>query len=126
MLKIISLAFVLFLMSFANANEGFILNSLEEAQKLSQQTEQPILLIFGSDDCRFCNQLKIDIISNKLSPAINRYIVCYIDIKHSPELKNTYNISVIPDSLILIKQTEKFRNKGYLKDSYIKWLNNAR
>lgn len=126
MLKIISLLLFLSAVSIAYADNSFVLSSLDEAKILSQQTQQPVLLIFGSNDCRFCNALKEDIITNKLSPAINRYIVCYINIKDNQDLKNRYNISVVPDSLILIKQNEKFRTKGYLKDSYIKWLNNAR
>lgn len=126
MLKIINLLLFLSAVSISYAGDSFILSSLDEAKVLSERTEQPILLIFGSDDCRFCNQLKEDIINNKLSPTINRYIICYINIKDNQELKNKYNISAIPDSLILIKQASKFRTKGYMKDNYIQWLNNAR
>lgn len=124
MVKLIYLISVIgILLTAAYANDGFILNSLEQTNKLSQEINKPALIIFGSDDCKFCNLLKQDIINYKLSPDIDKYIICYIDIKKNPELKNEYDVSVIPDSRILINGKETNRIKGYSKTNYMKWLN---
>ena len=124
MVKLIYLISVIgILLTTASANDRFILDSFEQTNRLSQETNKPALIIFGSDDCKFCNLLKQDILDYKLSPSIDRYIICYIDIKKNPELKNEYDVSVIPDSRILINGKETNRTKGYSKTNYIKWLN---
>jgi thioredoxin-related protein len=127
MVKIIYLIFVLgLLLTVASANDGFILSSIDEGRKLSNLTNKPLLVIFGSDNCPFCVSLKQDILDLKLSPDIDKYIICYIDLKEYPELKNQYDISMIPDSRIIINDQQKSKLKGYAKQNYIKWLNNAR
>lgn len=110
----------------ASANDSFILSSLDEGIKLSKEVNRPLLVIFGSDNCQFCTALKNDILNLKLSPDIDNYIICYIDIKEYPELKTKYNISMIPDSRIIINDEQKSSVKGYAKQNYLKWLNNDR
>lgn len=126
MLKIFFFLLSVIIMSALSANDSFVLRSLIEAQNLSQQTKQPILLIFGNDNCRFCNNLKQDIINNELSPNINKYIICYLDTTENEEMKIKYKVSTIPDSIVIFDQTEKARIKGYSKDTYLKWLSNVR
>jgi thioredoxin-related protein len=106
------------------ANDGFILSSIEETQKLSKLTNRPALIIFGADYCKFCNVLKQDILNHQLSPAVDKYIICYVDIKENSALKDKYGISIIPDSRIFVNSKEAHKTKGYSKDIYIKWLNN--
>jgi thioredoxin-related protein len=125
MLKTICLVFLSSILStIVSANDSFILHSLTEANRLSATTKKPVLLIFGSESCRYCNMLKKDILIYELSPSIDKYIVCYIDTDKNPEFKNKYNVSVIPDSRILSHNKEIRKNKGYSKYKYIKWLNN--
>ena len=124
MVKLIYLISVIcILFTTVLANDGFILDSIDATHRLSRETGKPILIIFGADDCKFCNALKQDILDNNLSPEIDKYIICYIDIKKNPELKNEYAVSVIPDSRILINGKETNRTKGYSKTNYMKWLN---
>jgi len=117
---------LLFSLTFAYANDSFMLTNLDEAKKISQVSGQPILVIFGADYCGFCNQLKKDVLNFELSPAIDKYIICYLDVQKDKSLKKTYNIGVIPDSRILINNIEKSNNKGYSKNSYIKWISNVK
>jgi thioredoxin-related protein len=125
MVKIIYLLFILStILTVASANDSFILTSVEEANQLSKETNRPALIIFGSDYCRFCESLKNDILSSKLTPHTDKYIVCYIDIKKNLEIKNQYNISTIPDSRIFINEKQKKKIIGYSKENYIKWLSN--
>jgi thioredoxin-related protein len=118
------LFFIAILVTFASANDSFILDSIEETKRLSKLTNKPALIIFGADYCKFCNSLKEDILNNELSPIVDNYIICYIDIKSSPELKIEYNISMIPDSRILLNNQELSSKKGYSKESYKLWLEN--
>jgi thioredoxin-related protein len=123
MVKIIYLLFFLaVLVTTVSANDSFILDSIEEAQRLSQLTNKPALIIFGADYCKFCNSLKEDILNNSLGSDIKDYIICYVDIKENVDLKEKYNISMIPDSRIFIDAREIKRIKGYSKNNYMKWL----
>lgn len=123
MVKIIYLLFFLaVLVTAIDANEGFILDSIEEANRLSQSTNKPLLMVFGAEYCQFCNNLKQDIINGKLSPEIDPYIICYIDVKNNTEAKTEYGVSLIPDSRIWINNREVSKNKGYSLDNYRGWL----
>lgn len=105
---------------------GFILDSLDEAKELSKSTQQPILVIFGGDNCSFCNKLKNDISNGQLTTALDPYIICYIDLNNNPSYKEKYSISIIPDSRILSKDKETSKATGYTRDKYIQWLKNAK
>jgi thioredoxin-related protein len=105
---------------------GFILDSLDEAKELSKLTKQPILVIFGGDNCSFCNQLKNDISNGQLTTALDPYIICYIDLKQDQTYKEQYRITVIPDSRIISKNKETSKATGYTKEKYIQWLKNAK
>lgn len=107
------------------ANEGFILSSIEETLQLSEETGKTPLIIFGSDDCRYCLKLKKDLLDNKI-PEMDRYIICYVNIKTNPEYKKEYKISLIPDSKILVNKEVKYSMTGYSLENYKKWLKNAK
>jgi thioredoxin-related protein len=101
----------------------FILNSLDEAKNLSNSTNQSILLIFGTSNCVFCRSLENDLYNSmELQDATEKYIICYIDLKNNPEYKETYKISIIPDSRIITKNIQTKKISGYNKEKYIKWL----
>lgn len=103
--------------------EGFILDSLTEAKKISESTKKPILLILGSESCPHCHHLKDDILDNKI-PSTDQYIVCYLNI--NKELKKEYSVSIIPDSRILKKDKEIAAIKGYERSKYEKWLKDVK
>jgi thioredoxin-like negative regulator of GroEL len=105
--------------------EGFVLDSLKEAQVLSKATNKPILLIVGSESCNYCLKLKNDL-NSVLKNDIDDFIVCYLDIKSNPEIKNQFNISLIPDSRIINNDRVNSIIKGYKPNDYKKWLQNVK
>lgn len=109
-------------MQVSLAKDSFILSSLDEAMVLSQSTNKPVLLIFGADYCRYCISLKENILNLELSPEINKYIICYIDIKIHSDLKKQYSVSTIPDSRIIIDNKQQKSIIGYNRQKYISWL----
>jgi thioredoxin-related protein len=126
-MKIIYLIFVFLLtINTALSRDGFILDSFTEAKTLSKKTKRPVLLIFGADYCNYCSLLKTDILSNKLSPEVDNYIVCYIDLKEMPNFKNDYGVSIIPDSRIIVDDMEISSTKGYGNRKYRSWLQNVK
>lgn len=121
----ICLTIFLFLFSINIYADGFILSSIVEAEKLSKQTKQPILIIFGDENCEFCKALLSDISVNKLNPEIDKYIICYIDINENKDYKNKYNISMIPDSRIMQDKRQVSKMVGYTKEKYKNWIKNV-
>jgi thioredoxin-related protein len=119
-MKKILYLFIMMISSIASAND-YILSSIDETLKLSQNSGKPALVIFGSEDCKFCDILKNEILDKNY---IDNYIVCYIDISNekNKSLKDTYKIHMIPDSRIFINKTETSRLKGFEKNKYIDWL----
>lgn len=103
-----------------------MVNSIEDAMALSESSKKPVLLIFGSNDCVFCEKLKQDIIRGELTKYIDEYIVCYLDIDKAKKEKQEYKVSLIPDSRILRNKIEKTKIIGYKKSRYIEWLENAK
>jgi thioredoxin-related protein len=105
---------------------GFVLESLEEAKTLSKSTKQPILVIFGSENCSFCTKLMADIDNGQLTDYLDPYIICYVDLKKNEGYKDKYKVNMIPDSRIISNDKETSKATGYNKNEYIQWLKNAK
>lgn len=119
--------FAMFLLSSTLYGADFTVKSLDEAKTLSKSTKQPILVIFGSDNCSFCTKLKDDISNGQLTEYVDPYIICYIDLKDNEEYETKYKVSIIPDSRIFMHDKEISKAVGYNKNDYSKWLiNNAK
>lgn len=116
---------IMLITTMAYANDGFILDSLDHAMKLSNMTNKPILLICGTDNCMACIELKSDISSLSIK-HVDEYIICYIDLKKDIRLKRKLNISSIPDSRIIQDNKEIAHIIGYKKSAYEMWLEHAR
>jgi thioredoxin-related protein len=121
---ILFLFFFLSMIQFETHGDGFILNSLQEAKDISDATDKPILLIFGTNSCGHCVKLKNDL-SSTLKTDIHNFIVCYVDLKLNPEFKKDDNITAIPDSRIIHRSKIVSTIKGYRKSEYQEWLKNA-
>lgn len=119
------LATILWFASSPILAEGFIIDSLQEAQKISESTNKPILVIFGTESCTYCGYLKRDILHNKL-PETDEYIICSINIDKNENLQKEYKVSAIPDSRIFRRFKETGSIKGYDRPKYIKWLTDAK
>jgi thioredoxin-related protein len=114
------------MLAVASANDSFVLTSFKDAKFLSESTEKPILLIFGTNSCKFCTELKSAIFVEPLKSATDKYIICYLDLDENPELKQEYDISIIPDSRIIKNNKQISGIKGYTASNYLKWLNNVK
>lgn len=104
--------------SVGYCSDNFILSSIEEANALSKETKQPVLVIFGADDCVFCVNLKNDILNGSLDSVVDKYIICFVDIKTNPEYQNKYNIITIPDSRVIKNNVTIKKIIGYNKSTY--------
>lgn len=123
---IILIIALIFGMNNYSFGETFILESLTDAIAISEDTQQPILLIFGSENCRFCQNLKNDILNKNLDSVVDRYLICYIDIDKKPEIKNEYNIRTIPDIRIIKNKVQISKIIGYSKNSFIEKLKDVK
>jgi thioredoxin-related protein len=121
MLKILTAIFLGAIISSSCLAEGFILDSLPEAQKLAQKTNRPILVIFGAEYCVYCKKLKQDILMGNV-PETQPYIVCYIDVEENEDLQKKYKIKTIPESRVFDKDKEKGKMVGYTPKPYREWL----
>jgi thioredoxin-related protein len=92
-------------------------SSYEDALHLSKEINLPVLLIFSSDNCHHCDRLKQNITD------IKDVIIYIAKIKKDKELYAQYNVSIVPDSVLIINNTQHKRLKGFKdKDSYLLWL----
>lgn len=121
-LKTSIIASILMCIGYTCFAEGFVLESLDEAMKLSQETKKPLLVVFGADYCVWCEKLKSDL-KKGLLPETDDYIVCYIDLEKHPKYIKEYKIGNIPDSRIIKAETEA-KLIGYNRTEYRKWLKN--
>lgn len=116
----------LFTCGLVLANDNFILNSLDDSLRISETTDQPILLIFGNDSCRFCKRLKDDLINSELKNYTDRYIICYIDIDDNITLKDKYEVRTIPDTRIIKNKVQIIKIVGYNKQTYKDKIKNVK
>jgi thioredoxin-like negative regulator of GroEL len=125
MIKIIYMLFIIAIgsmLTVASANDSFMVTSIKDAKILSESTNRSILLIFGADYCKYCNQLKSDLFISPLKELTDRYIICCIDLEKKPKMKSEYNVSTIPDSRILKNNNQISKIKGYSPKSYQNWI----
>lgn len=101
-----------------------IVDNLDIAQSLSESTEQPLILIFGSKSCTFCGLLKKDIENGYFLVQLDRKIVCYIDVAKRQDLIDKYEIKSLPDTRLIIDGKQKGSMVGYERSKYKKWLSN--
>lgn len=88
-----------------------IVKELEDAYAESENTKQKIVAVFGADWCASCKKLHKDLMDNP--EVINDCIYVYIDIDVRKDLKKNYDVSKVPDIMILDKNVEVKRRIGY-------------
>lgn len=95
-------------------------DSLEDAEVLSERTNQKILIIFSAKWCKYCRLLSRFLKEN--STLLNNYIVVIIDYDTNKDLVKQYAVRNLPDSRIINKGKELSSMVGYDKQEYIQWL----
>ena len=122
-MRILFFIIILFTSLVSNTyGESFVIESFAEAKALSESAELPLLVIFGTPSCRFCEQLKHDLLDKEFENELSNVIVCYVDIDTDNQHKQAYNIKTIPDSRILFKNREHGKIIGYSKQKFKAWL----
>lgn len=95
--------------------------SINEAITESNDRKKPVLAIFTAKWCGHCRILKNEISDNKNN--FENYIVCYIDYDTNKDLAKKYNVSTIPNSIILDQSIEKKRKVGFFGiKEYMNWI----
>jgi thioredoxin-related protein len=114
MIKIIFTICILFYSTNLFALE-IVYNNIDTAKRLSLEQNKELMIVFGSSSCPPCRNLKKDIIDDKLSPEIDDYIVCYIDIdiNENEKTKTEYEVSTIPDTRLYVKNRKTIKLIGY-------------
>ena len=122
-MKIIQFLVFIFLLYIPNISlsEGIIIhNDLPQAQAISLESDRELLVLFSAEYCKFCQDLKTEIISSELTDNL---VVCIIDTQNDQGLSRKMKVRNLPTSVHLKNKTEISRIVGYNKDKYILWLN---
>lgn len=116
---------IFFIITLSNnglCNSFYIDDSLEDAVLIAQNTQQPILVVFTADWCKFCNIMKKDIDQN--IKDFDPYIICYINTEKRSDLTKEYQVKTIPDYFVLKNNIESKRKVGYSNyNNFTDWLN---
>lgn len=96
-----------------NAKPPVFLNNYNESVKVSKELNQPLILIFSADWCRYCVQLKKDI-SNHVDQFPNTTI-CIVDIDTNKNVSKKYRVKKIPKTIVFNRQGKKIKEfDGYI------------
>lgn len=115
--------FIITLSNTGLCDSFYIYDSLEDAVIISQNTKQPILVVFTADWCKFCNVMKKDIENNIAD--FDDYIICYVNSEKRSDLAKEYRVKTIPDYFVLNNNIEIKRKVGYSNYMNLtQWLNN--
>lgn len=120
MIKQISFILMLFLSLTSYSYATDYLTDLEDAKIVAKENDQNILLIFSADYCKFCKNLKDEILVSNLTDNL---VVCVIDIENNKILSRKYRARNLPTSIILDHNfQETTRIVGYNNEKYVSWL----
>lgn len=111
----------------AEAKPPVFMNNYSSAKKVSKDLGLDVLVIFSADWCKYCKSLKKDLSKDLSVSELQDLIICTVDVDNNPQLKRSYQVSSIPDSVYLSKNKVKSRRKGYNDlGNYLKWLKSNR
>ncbi len=78
-----------------------IVDDFEEAIKLSQLEQRPLLVIAGAQWCSWCRKLEQELAKKEAEPILKKWIVAKIDVDDSPELAEEFEVSSLPSLRVL-------------------------
>lgn len=94
------------------ANPPVFVDNYTEAQKISEQLKQPMILIFSADWCKYCIKLKKDITQN--IDKFENTTIAIVDIEKYPKVARKYKVTNIPRSIFFDKEGRKIKDTtGY-------------
>ena len=115
---IICLCFVSSLMSAPPQTvQGHWFASLRDAYHVSQRTNRPLVLVFGSEDCFYCRKLeKYTLKHRSIKKRIEQsYIPVYIDFNANPNVAKILEVQSLPTTIILSPEADLLgRRDGFM------------
>ena len=125
--KFLAIFMAMILGGTALAKPPVFMNNYESAKRVSNDLDMDVLLVFSADWCKYCKMLKRDLSASISKDELQNLIICTIDVDKNTNLKRSYSVSSIPDSVFLSKNKIKSRRKGYNDlGGYLRWLKSNR
>lgn len=103
----------------ANSDGLVFLESHKDAIELE---DEAVLIVFGTEWCKYCHILKRDM----PSLSLDDYKIVILDAEKNKEISREYGIKSYPTSVIMLNKKEVSRKSGYDKEEYQKWLESNR
>jgi thiol-disulfide isomerase/thioredoxin len=104
--------------SLTNAQQTSGISYVDNYEQAVEMKDKKILVVFGADWCKYCQDLKRDVHLLQL----DGYVVCMIDADERLDLKTKHSFKMLPTSLIIFNKKEISRKSGYSKQDYGGWL----
>lgn len=95
---------------------------VEKYEDAVSDKKSNVLLVFGTDWCKYCKYLKKDMDSMNLDD----YVVCFVNAQERKDLRSKYKIGSYPTSIIVRDEEEVSRKVGYENKEYMDWLDTNR
>lgn len=104
-----------------------VVSDFDEALKLSQLEQRPLLLIAGAEWCTWCRKLEKELASEDAEPILKKWIVVKIDVDAQPALAEEFEASALPALRILSADRRiAAKREGYLPLAELQeWLDAA-
>jgi thioredoxin-related protein len=112
-----------FFFSSASAS-GLEFLSYEDAVSVARSEGKDVYVLFGGEECPWCNKQKDVLAKDSVVRSLSRYVVCYVDTGDREDLARRYRVRAIPVS-VLIDADERVvrKNVGYMDESkLLGWL----
>jgi thioredoxin-related protein len=97
-----------------------------DALKKSKELNKPILLIFVTNWCTYCNKMKLDTFSNEkvVKEIEEKYISVYVDADKEKDLVKKFSVTVLPSCVITNYKEEKLKvSVGFKKpEEFLKFI----
>lgn len=104
-----------------------VMADFDEAIKLSQLEQRPVLLIAGAEWCTWCRKLEKELGEDDAEPILTKWIVVKIDVDALPSLAEEFEVSSLPSLRVLsAERAVAAKRDGYLPLAELQaWLDEA-
>jgi len=100
------------------------IKTYQDALRASEVSKKPVLLIFHTENCRWCHKMKRDVLSDPdVKKLLDGYIVYYVDVSKEQEVVTKYGVRAVPAYVVInheekVEKSAKYKNKR----AFISWL----
>lgn len=84
-------------------SDGAIAQTFDEAMELSRQQDRPILLLFASEDCSWCQKSRTETLINTTVRQITKkflFVVIDVNDRSNAALRNRYGVKGLPTYVV--------------------------